>query len=127
MTKKTIFSIIMFVALATSTFYSCSSDGGEAEASCGKVKNIGISSITPTMISFYFDNGNNANSTTVEYGVTGFTQGTGTTVITSNSYIGIENLSPGTTYDFYFTGICSATEKSETVKKKQYYNKSWRV
>lgn len=114
MTKKTILSTLLLVILTAITFNSCSSDDGGD--SCGKIENIGVSSIDATMISFYFESGNNANSTKIEYGIAGFAKGTGAIMTTSNTYVTIDNLNPSTTYDFYFTGICSSTEEAKTVK-----------
>ena len=87
MTKKTILSTLLLVILTAVTFNSCSSDDGGD--SCGKIENIGVSMIDATMISFYFETSNNANSTKIEYGLTGFVKGTGTIMTTSNTYVTI--------------------------------------
>ncbi|WP_177761244.1 fibronectin type III domain-containing protein [Flavobacterium sp. I3-2] len=42
----------------------------------------------------------------LEYGVTGFTQGTGTTILNVTKPYTLENLTPGTTYDFYVRKKC---------------------
>ena len=46
----------------------------------------------------------------IEYGATGFTQGTGTmTTSTTNSYL-LDNLEPTHTYDFYVRGLCNTSD-----------------
>ena len=58
-----------------------------------------------------------ATTWNIEYGYTGFTPGTGTTVqVTTNPYT-VTGLASGTTYDFYVQSLCSATDVSELSAK----------
>ncbi|WP_143337022.1 hypothetical protein [Dokdonia pacifica] len=67
-----------------------------------------------TQININYDtNTSNANSFEIEYGITGFSLGTGDRLTTSNSFALIENLTPNTTYDIYITSICSSESRSE--------------
>jgi len=53
-----------------------------------------------------------ANGWEIEYGITGFTQGSGTSVTTSIHPYTITGLDPDTTYDVYIRALCSNTEQS---------------
>jgi len=49
----------------------------------------------------------------VEYGVSGFTQGSGTVVPVTSAAYAFSNLEPSTTYQYYVRSICSANSQSE--------------
>lgn len=53
-----------------------------------------------------------ANSWLVEYGVPGFSPGTGTVVPSSNDTLTLTGLSPQTDYEFYVKGICGPSDSS---------------
>jgi hypothetical protein len=56
---------------------------------------------------------NSATEWEVEYGVTGFTQGTGTVInVTTTPTLSISSLSANTTYDWYVRSICSVSDTS---------------
>lgn len=62
-------------------------------------------------------NQNNIGSTVkVEYGVAGYTYGTGTKLIPTNDTILLTGLSPLTSYDIYVRDICSSTDSSSLIK-----------
>lgn len=94
---------------------ACSSGGDDSGPSCGKVENVYFYT-TPTSVQLYYSEGANANSFRIEYGPTGFTQGSGTSFTTSSTEYTISNLNPSTTYDFYIKGICSDSETSAAYK-----------
>ena len=56
-----------------------------------------------------------ATTWNIEYGPTGYTQGSGTTVsgVTSNPYV-LMSLSPATTYDYYVQADCGSTDGVST-------------
>ena len=87
---------------------SGSDDGG-----CPKVTDASFS-ISTTSVGLQYEG--KSNSYAIEWGPTGFTQGGGTSMNTSNTYVTIENLAPSTTYDFYIRSICSDTEQSAAYK-----------
>jgi len=106
---KTLASLFIFVL-----FMGCSG-GDDGGSNCGKVESVSFYT-SPVSATLSFMPGSNANSFRIEYGATGFTPGSGTVVVTSNSQQEITGLTPSTTYDFYITGICSATENSAPYK-----------
>lgn len=106
-TKITLFISLIITAL----FFACS-DGDEGSG-CSKVKNVSFSA-DPTVAYIQFEG--EANSYKIEYGPTGFTQGSGTTLTTSEYYFAVPGLIPATTYDFYITSICSDTDSSAAYK-----------
>ncbi|KMQ72309.1 fibronectin type III domain-containing protein [Chryseobacterium koreense] len=116
MNFKSTFLGILFSVIA---LMGCSRDeGGSAatpENKCGKVSSV-IFQTSPSSVTLNYVSGNNANSFKIEYGLTGFAQGSGKKITTSNTYAEITDLLPSTTYDFYITGICSSTENSEPYK-----------
>ncbi|MGV3697286.1 fibronectin type III domain-containing protein [Flavobacterium sp.] len=107
--KKLITATTAFAAIIAA---SCSSSEG---TSCPRPKN-GSFNVNPTEISVNFEGNEDVNSYKVEVGPTGFTQGSGTSQVTSNTSVSISNLTPSTTYDVYLTSICSAEEQSQPYK-----------
>lgn len=57
----------------------------------------------------------NASSWTIEYGVSGFTPGTGQTTVAGNPGITINGLTPNTDYDFYISADCGTIGTSSQV------------
>ncbi|MBU4538724.1 MAG: hypothetical protein L6264_02595 [Weeksellaceae bacterium] len=109
-------STVFIVLLSLLVFMGCSRDEGQSSSNnCGKVTNVTFQT-NPSSVVLNFGAGGNANSFKIEYGVTGFAQGSGKLVTTSNTFIEIVDLSPSTTYDFYITGICSSSESSAPYK-----------
>lgn len=109
MIKTIHFLYMLFIFLAL----GCSRDDSSnpSESSCGKISNVNFSTY-PSSIYINFSSGNNANSYKIEYGVSGFSPGSGKSFVTSNPYADIPDLNHSTTYDIYITSICSATESS---------------
>ncbi len=107
----------MFLSIAVGLIFAISCSSDPEGDSCGKVA-INDYDVSSTSIGVSISNGNGANSTKVEYGPTGFIPGSGTSFITSESSVLIEDLYPGTTYDVYFTGICSVEEISKVTSIK---------
>lgn len=56
-----------------------------------------------------------ASSWAIEYGASGFTQGTGTTVVTSSNPHTVTGLTDNTAYDFYVRAICAPGDSSAWV------------
>lgn len=92
---------------------ACSSDG---DSGCPKIKEAVASITTPVRIDVMFAPNSSADSYQIEYGLAGFTRGTGSIIVTSDDYVEIENLTPSTLYDIYIRSICSETEMSRPFK-----------
>lgn len=63
-------------------------------------------------VSLSWTENNSATEWEIEYGITGFTQGTGTIVNTTSNPDTLMGLSTQTTYDWYVRSICSTTDTS---------------
>ena len=69
----------------------------------------GLASTSSSIDLSWTPGGANSTSYNIEYGAAGFTLGTGTSLITSNSSYSVTGLSSNTSYDFYVQGDCGAT------------------
>lgn len=65
---------------------------------------------TSAMIN-WSNNAGSANSR-IEYGTAGFVQGTGTSVIVTNDTVSLSGLNAFTTYQYYVTSLCTASDSS---------------
>ncbi|WCO01430.1 fibronectin type III domain-containing protein [Psychroserpens ponticola] len=57
--------------------------------------------------------GNDINLWEVEYGLAGFSLGTGTTITSTIPFYTLNSLTPQTQYEFYVKSICSSTNESQ--------------
>ncbi len=82
-------------------------------ATCFPPSNLMVTNVTLTTAMLQWEPSGDETSWNVEYGTGGFSQGTGTII---NGIIEaekqIDNLSPGTTYDFYVQSVCDQTSIS---------------
>ena len=92
----------------TTTYYFLDDVTVEPIPDCPPVSNIVLSGLDSNLLTVVWSENGNATSWEVEYGVHGFTLGTGTTVIvnTTPSYT-ITGLTPNTEYDVYVTPVCT--------------------
>lgn len=104
-----------FAALSVFVLLMGCSGGDDSSGNCGKIESVSFYT-SPASVSLSFIPGNNSNSYKIEYGPTGFTQGSGQSIMTSDTQVQIADLTPSTTYDFYITSVCSATESSAPYK-----------
>ena len=80
---------------------------------CLKPTNVTASNPTTTSMNLSWTENNSASNWVVEYGLAGFTQGTGTTVnVQGTPSTTITGLSASSTYDFYVKSVCSASDES---------------
>lgn len=75
---------------------------------CGTVSSLGSNTITASTANLTWNFSGTADNFTVEYGPTGFTQGTGTIVNSPSSPLALSMLSANTTYQFYVKANCAA-------------------
>ena len=81
--------------------------------SCPKPTGLTASNITTTSINLSWNENGTATNWVVEYGLTGFTQGTGTTVqVQGTPGTTITGLNTSTTYDFYVQADCGGGDLS---------------
>ncbi|MBG00632.1 MAG: hypothetical protein CMI36_16705 [Owenweeksia sp.] len=74
---------------------------------CADPANLGAFNISDVSVDVYWkDLVGNAANWNVEYGPTGFTQGTGTSVASANDTTALTGLTAATTYDFYVQADC---------------------
>ena len=76
---------------------------------CPHVQDLAATRMTSNSARLSWDEDGTATSWTVEYGTTGFTRGTGTTVTATADTLVLTGLNSGTTYDVYVTPECSGT------------------
>ncbi|MGV6862427.1 MAG: fibronectin type III domain-containing protein [Putridiphycobacter sp.] len=85
-------------------------------SSCPVVSGLGISNLTPTSTDLNWTAGGLETEWNVEYGVDGFTPGSGTVVnVTGTPTTNITGLTADSPYDFYVTAICGAGDSSMVV------------
>jgi len=84
----------------------------EVIPSCPKPMQITTSNITSTSVDINWNPGGTETSWNIEYGLTGFTQGTGTTVnVTSHPYT-LSGLANSSNYQFYIQAYCGVGDSS---------------
>lgn len=76
---------------------------------------LSASNITTTSADLGWTESGSASSWQIEYGVTGFTLGSGTNSTVSANPTNVSSLSANTTYDFYVRSICGAGDTSSWV------------
>lgn len=79
---------------------------------CNTATNLSSNSITDNSAIITWDTSDNAASYTIEYGISGFALGSGTTVSESDTDVELTGLQANTTYDFYIQTICSSSNTS---------------
>lgn len=83
-----------------------------APPSCLTPFGLSVGSITSSSVDISWAGGANATSYVVEYGTTGFTQGSGMTTTSATSSATISALTSATDYEFYVMSFCGATDSS---------------
>ncbi|MCT4664420.1 MAG: choice-of-anchor J domain-containing protein [Flavobacteriales bacterium] len=84
----------------------------ETIPACVKPDSLMISAIGTDSMTFSWTPETAAGTYEVEYGETGFTQGSGTFVTSTDTFKTVTGLNDGTTYDFYVRAICGAGDTS---------------
>ncbi|WP_456438622.1 fibronectin type III domain-containing protein [Psychroserpens sp.] len=102
---------LSFLFVFAFAIFSCNNDD-DLIATCDKATNISATNITTTSATISWNDPNNITSYFVEYGVSGFALGSGTTLIESGTTADLQNLLPETTYDVYIQVVCSTDNLS---------------
>ncbi len=81
--------------------------------SCPSPTNLSVNNITSNSAQLYWFENGSATTWNIEYGLAGFTQGTGTTIYHTTTHpYNLTGLNSSTNYDFYVESICSPTDSS---------------
>ena len=75
---------------------------------CLHPTNLSVGGLTNTTVTLSWTEAGDATMWEIEYGPTGFTPGSGTTVSAYTNPFTVENLTPATTYDFYVYANCGS-------------------
>lgn len=79
---------------------------------CPKVTLVSASSITTSSVVLSWTNGGSETAWNIEYGPSGYTQGTGTTLAASTNPYTLSGLTSATTYDVYVQADCGADQST---------------
>lgn len=82
---------------------------------CPSVSALNAYNVTRDSVYLTWTNGLNDSAWIIEYGTTGFSLGTGTTVNHPNDTLFIDGLTPNTGYDIYVRSICTVGDSSPWV------------
>lgn len=105
--KKSFF-LLLIVVLAM----SCRNDDDATVPQCTEPENFTEANITFNSAVINWTDANTSASFTIEYGISGFTQGSGTSLVTNTPSITLTGLMAETTYDYYVKSDCSITNFS---------------
>ena len=95
------------------TLFSCENDDdAPMVAQCAIPTALSTSNITFSSATLNWNDSNNAEDYSIEYGISGFSAGTGTTVFSTTPSIEITNLLANTSYDFYVQIECDIDNQS---------------
>ena len=81
--------------------------------SCPRPTHFEVTATTPTSVTLEWIASGEEPSWNIEYGPAGFTQGNGTVDVASTNPFTVDNLTTGTTYDFYVQADCGSGDVSE--------------
>ncbi|WP_052599652.1 fibronectin type III domain-containing protein [Aureispira sp. CCB-QB1] len=84
-------------------------------ASCAAPNALAANNITATTADLAWTENGSATSWQIEYGTQGFTQGTGTPVVTGTNPHNLTSLTANTDYSFYVRAICGAGDSSSWI------------
>ena len=86
----------------------------EAIPSCVNpdINSIAVNSVTNNTATIQWVESGTATQWEIEYGVTGFTPGTGTIISVATNPFTLNSLTQGTNYEFYIRSVCGAAEFS---------------
>ncbi|MBQ4821045.1 reprolysin-like metallopeptidase [Aquimarina sp. MMG016] len=87
----------------------------EPKPNCSQPTNFTIDSVTAKNATLVWETDGNSSSWDVEYGFSGFQEGTGTIINTSQTTYVLDGLDPITQYDVYIRGNCSVGGVSDVV------------
>ena len=103
----------IYILLVTAfLIFSCNNDADDLIPVCNVATNVSSNSITANSAMITWNSDNASASYTLEYGVSGFVLGSGTTLSESDTTSELTGLESSTTYDVYIKTICSSDNTS---------------
>lgn len=106
------------LALVVLIFASCKKDddgnNNQTQGVCDTPTNLNVQNVTSTDALLTWMASAGATSYIVEYGISGFTQGNGTTRTSVDTFLQLSNLTPDTDYEFYVAQICGNNNPADT-------------
>jgi len=94
--------------LLVSLFFSCGNDIDDLIPVCDTLINISSSAIADNSATLSWETINSSTSYNLEYGISGFILGSGTTISVSETAVILTDLQANTTYDVYIQTLCSS-------------------
>ncbi|WP_179374970.1 fibronectin type III domain-containing protein [Winogradskyella wichelsiae] len=108
------FKKICLLSAFACLIFSCNNDDEDLIAICEIPTNISSSSITNNSAVITWNSISDPEEYILEYGVSGFNLGTGTTIYESSTTAQLNNLQANTTYDVYIKSVCSTDNLSSS-------------
>ena len=103
----------IYILLVTAfLIFSCNNDADDLIPVCNVATNVSSNSITANSAMISWNSDNASASYTLEYGVSGFVLGSGTTLSESDTTSELTGLESNTTYDVYIKTLCSSDNTS---------------
>ena len=103
----------IYILLVTAfLIFSCNNDADDLIPVCNVATNVSSNSITANSAMITWNSDNASASYTLEYGVSGFVLGSGTTLSESDTTSELTGLESNTTYDVYIKTLCSSDNTS---------------
>ena len=103
----------IYILLVTAfLIFSCNNDADDLIPVCNVATNVSSNSIIANSAMITWNSDNASASYTLEYGVSGFVLGSGTTLSESDTTSELTGLESSTTYDVYIKTICSSDNTS---------------
>jgi uncharacterized repeat protein (TIGR03806 family) len=87
--------------------YSCQKDDDTLEPQCNLATNITSDTATSSSVTLSWNHDTSGINFTLEYGISGFTQGMGTSIAVNSTSTLLTGLMANTTYDFYLRANCT--------------------
>ena len=98
---------LCLIGLILAFIVSCKDDDDQIIAQCEIPTNLLVSSITDVSASLSWENSNESQNATIEYGISGFLPGNGSIIEASQNSLTLTGLNADTSYDFYVRAICA--------------------
>ncbi len=92
--------------------FACNNDDGAFIEQCAIPANLSETNITHNSVTLNWEDSNEAPSFRIQYGVSGFPLGSGSTFTVNETSAVITNLQPNTTYDYYVLALCDINNSS---------------